>query len=140
VALRAGDGWGGDAAIGYTKEGRECSRTAFVGDTPQDVTEMHAALDQWKTSFSPERVNVVGDADSVEVSACEPDEIPAPRAGSDQSLVLPVSRLQFLEGAFGQGATRPIAECLSREFLNQVTVAALLKADDNPTEFARQAR
>jgi hypothetical protein len=140
VALRAVDGWGGDAAIGYRKDGRECIRVAYIGDTPQDVTEMRAALDEWKTAFSPDRVSVVGDPTRVEVSACEPDVIPAPRAGSDQSLVLPVSRLQFLQGAYSQGATRPLAECLSREFLNQVTVDALLKADDDATDFTREAR
>ncbi len=140
VALRAVDGWGGDSSIGYTAGGRDCLRAAFVGDTPTDVTEMRAALDQWKTSFTAERVNVTGGPDRVEFAACEPDVIPAPKAGSENALIVPVSRLQFLQGAFAAGAPRATVECLGREFLNVVTIDALLKADEDAKPFTQQAR
>ncbi|MBA2608676.1 MAG: hypothetical protein H0U92_07045 [Actinobacteria bacterium] len=139
VALRAVDGWGGDSSIGYKKDGRDCIRAVFVGDSPNDVTEMRGALDQWKTAFSAERVSVTGDATRVEVSACEADDIPAPRAGSENSLIVPVSRLQFLQGAFAAGAPLDTVQCLSREFLNYVTVDALLDANEDAKLFTRQA-
>jgi hypothetical protein len=140
VALRAVDGWAGDSSIGYTSGGRDCLRAAFVADTPVDVAEMRAALDEWKTSFTAERVSVTGDADRVEFAACEPDTIPAPKTGSENSLVVPVSRLQFLQGAFSAGAPRATVECLSREFLNVVTIDALLADDEEATLFTKQAR
>ena len=37
VALRATDGWGGDAYVAYERGGTTCVRVAYVGETPDDT-------------------------------------------------------------------------------------------------------
>ena len=125
VALHAVDGWGGDAYIGCSKNGDECIRADFVGDTPNDTNEMHAALDQWKQAFPPDKVTVTGNDAGVELSACEPDTVPTPRADAGEALSLPVARMQMLQGALDQGMPRDIAECFGARVMDRISLEKL---------------
>ena len=46
-ALDASDGWGGDAYTGFRRDGDTCIRVRYRADTPDDLTEMGSALDDW---------------------------------------------------------------------------------------------
>lgn len=125
TALNAVDGWGGDAYLGYRKDGKTCIRIAFVGDTPADTVEMGAALNQWKAPFTENTVAVSATGDRVELDACEPNVVPSPRAGSGESLALPVARLALFNEVLGGGATRALAECVVNHFIAQVPLDLL---------------
>ena len=46
-ALRVADGWGGDAMVGYRKDGQQCVRAAFAGRTPADTSAIADGLQTW---------------------------------------------------------------------------------------------
>jgi hypothetical protein len=133
TALTAVDGWGGDAYVGYEKAGKSCIRIAFVGDTANDTTEMTNALNQWKAVFTENTARVTPSEGRVELDACEPDVVPAPRDGAEVALTLPVARLAFVGAVLGQ-AGRPLAECATRHFIAALPLEAL----SNPTDATQQ--
>ncbi len=119
VALNATDGWGGDAFIGYRKNNRGCVRAHFVGDTPQDNHEMGAALEQWRRAFQSDAVSIAVTDKRVELDSCETDNAPAPRAGSDESLVLPIVRYQIAREVLAGGGTQRLARCAVNEYFSR---------------------
>ncbi len=125
VALNATDGWGGDAFVAYRKAGRSCVRAAFVGDTPQDVEEMRAALEQWRAAVGGDAVKVSVTDGKVNFEACESASTPAPRAGSDKSLVLPVVRFQIVDEVLASDGSPRLATCAVREFFNRLSIKQL---------------
>ena len=82
TALRAVDGWGGDAYVTYEAKDRTCVRIRFGGDTPTDVDEMAGALDQWGRAFPASAVKVTRDGDAVELDTCDAGDA-VPRAGAE---------------------------------------------------------
>jgi hypothetical protein len=80
VALTAADGWGGDAYTSFVQDGRGCIRIAFSGDTGQDTTEMHDALNQWVALMPSGAASVTEDSAGVLLQSCDP--------GKDSGLVL----------------------------------------------------
>lgn len=125
TALKATDGWGGDAFLGYRKSDRGCVRAAFVGDTDLDNNEMQSALDQWKAAFNSDRVTVTRTATGVELDSCEPDNPPAPRESSAESLILPIIRYEVTREVLAEGGSRKLAQCAVREYFSRFTVDQL---------------
>lgn len=130
TALHAVDGWGGDAYVGYDKGGKSCVKAAFVGDTANDSTEMLTALNEWKKSFPAESVVVSGDANRVELAACEPTKVPTPRQDSGESLTLPIVRMQLLAEVLDGGMPRNIAQCFITRIIDTVPLAKLISDDE----------
>ena len=62
-ALATVDGWGGDAYVGFKRNGNSCARMAYDGDTPQDTKRMLSALRRWSAAApgSPTKVSRAGD-------------------------------------------------------------------------------
>ena len=46
-ALEAADGWGGDAYVAFERDGAECVKVEYAGDTPEDLAQMKTALRDW---------------------------------------------------------------------------------------------
>jgi hypothetical protein len=46
-ALRAAEGWGGDAYVAFDHDGDECLRIRYAADSKPDRLEMRAALSKW---------------------------------------------------------------------------------------------
>ncbi len=72
AALEAALGWGGDAYVAYTSEGRTCAQIALTGDTPRDTTEMRAALTLWSEAMPGGDAVVRRDGDQIHVRSCDP--------------------------------------------------------------------
>jgi hypothetical protein len=72
-ALRAADGWGGDAYAAYEQNGKTCIRLNWQGDTSTDDQEMRSALDQWAAAMPPAAGATVTTQDKVlQVQSCDP--------------------------------------------------------------------
>lgn len=130
TALAAVDGWKGDAYAGYKKDGNNCLRIDFRGDTPKDADEMKSALDEWQRAFASNRVTVTRTSTGTVLDACEPDVIPAPRAGAETAIVLPVARLSVVAQLLSDGAPVRLTRCFAREFVARVDLA--LMNEDTP--------
>ncbi|HUR78066.1 MAG TPA: hypothetical protein VMZ22_08955, partial [Acidimicrobiales bacterium] len=110
-------------------------RIAFVGDTVNDTNEMTNALNRWKTAFAGTSVTITPTPDRVELDTCEPDATPKPRPDAAQALSLPVSRVALLSAFLSGGVPIKIADCMSRNVLNQVPLNQL----ESATEAEQQA-
>ena len=75
-ALRAADGWGGDASVAYEHQGRVCVRADYAGTTPAATDEMAGALRRWAGTMPPAAGATVGRTagGAVEVASCDPGE------------------------------------------------------------------
>ncbi|MDP1793389.1 MAG: hypothetical protein Q8K63_04545 [Acidimicrobiales bacterium] len=134
VALNATDGWGGDSFIGYRKNGRSCVRAHFVGDTPQDNQEMGAALDQWRRAFQSNAASIEVTAKRVVLDSCETTDAPAPLAGSDQALVLPIIRYQIAREVLAGGGSQKLAKCAVREYFARFSFEELTPESEAEAE------
>lgn len=125
LSLAATDGWGGDAYIGYRKDGRNCVRAVYVGDTDLDAQEMTSALNQWKAAVRSTGVVITPGTGRVEVDSCETGDAPAPRDGFEKSLLLPIVRFQLVNEVLSSGGSQKLARCATNEFLSRLTVRQL---------------
>jgi Zn-dependent peptidase ImmA (M78 family) len=71
-ALKATDGWGGDAYVAYEQDGKTCMRLAWKGDSSDDFDEMHDALDRWAAAMPTGAATVRADGDVLRVETCDP--------------------------------------------------------------------
>lgn len=125
-ALRAVDGWGGDAYVAYKSGNRTCIRTRFAGDTAADGDEMAAALNEWKDAFPPDAVRVDRVGDAVEFQSCDTGgEIPEPSAGLETALVVPASRSVFATTLLRQDVPLDLAKCTASRVVAAFTTEQL---------------
>jgi hypothetical protein len=93
-ALRAADGWGGDASITYVLNGRPCTSVAFAGDSLKDTLELFSALQEWAKTMPPGAVTIATQRESISFQSCDPgaDAKTAGAAPSTAPLDLPALR------------------------------------------------
>jgi hypothetical protein len=72
VALQAVDGWGGDAYVAYTQDGKTCMRMDWLGDTSTDDQEMRDALNQWVAAMPAGAASVTAEGGLLHVQTCDP--------------------------------------------------------------------
>jgi hypothetical protein len=80
VALKAVNGWGGDAYLTYQQNGKTCVRINFQGDTPNDDDEMRTALDQWIQAMPSGAARESTQNGLIQLETCDP--------GTDSGLVV----------------------------------------------------
>ena len=99
-ALAAADGWGGDAYVGFKRDGNSCARMAYAGDTPQDTKRMLSALRRWSAAApgSPTKVSRAGDR--VRFETCDPGK--ATKVGKERVARMP-STLVLTRTSLGPG-------------------------------------
>ncbi len=102
AALRAADGWGGDAEIAYRDKGNGCTAVAFAGDTGNDTEAIRTALEQWAATI-PGGFASVTDSDGLPVlRACDAGEATKSNERANDVLALAVLRFElaqsFLDG------------------------------------------
>jgi hypothetical protein len=85
-ALDAVDGWGGDQAMAYRRDGRTCLQAQLVGDTPADTEELYQALDDWVAAGPAGAASVAMDGDQIALQSCSPDPGTGTAPGSTRSL------------------------------------------------------
>ena len=71
-ALRAADGWGGDAGVDFLRDGRACTRVSFQGDTAADTDEIAQALAAWAQSMPPDAATSTSAGGLAGFEACDP--------------------------------------------------------------------
>jgi len=105
VAMKAVDGWGGDAYVAYTQSGKTCMRLDVEGDTGRDTNELRDALVQWAAAMPP-GASMVGSAGGglSHLITCDPgtgSELTLNNRANDL-VQLPATRSQFMLEAVQQ--------------------------------------
>lgn len=138
-ALTAADGWGGDAYVGYERDGATCARIGYRADTPQDLDQMHRALTTWVGRLPDGPASVRRDGAELLFESCDPGPKAAGVAtgGSRDAVGLAVGRtylsLTLVDSGFSPAAARCGADRLVREF----TAAELNSDDVDPSRVQR---
>jgi hypothetical protein len=73
-ALKATNGWGGDAYVAFEKDGKTCVSLAWKGDTDTDRQEMRDALDAWAAAMPAGSAKISDDSDLLRVDSCDPGQ------------------------------------------------------------------
>ncbi|MDQ4133795.1 MAG: hypothetical protein M3179_11460 [Actinomycetota bacterium] len=130
AALRAVDGWGGDAYVAFERDDTTCVRIAYVGETPRDTDEMAAALDQWVAAMPPGAASVQRTPAALRLDACDPGPDVSTEFDPDEAeiLLLPAARSEFtwelLDGGFNEAQARcvgqAVADSLSIDEVRQI--------------------
>jgi hypothetical protein len=133
VALRATDGWGGDAYSSFERDGRSCVRIAFRGDTKRDVDEMAEALERW-IAASADSALLQREGAGLVFASCE-SSVRARVLPQGSVLQLPVTRTVVARQAVDQGALDAHARCFGQGVIDELTQAEL--SDDSGEAVAK---
>jgi hypothetical protein len=106
-ALRAVDGWGGDASVAYEHQGRVCVAAAFEGTRPAAEDEMAGALARWARAMPAGSAATVGRRGAmVELTSCDPGAAalpPQPGSSVTEAMTLLTDRAVASATAAGEG-------------------------------------
>jgi hypothetical protein len=72
VAVRAANGWGGDAWATYEFQDRDCLRIQWTGDSREDVDELSQAAAAWVTAMPPGGAQYTNENGVITLSTCDP--------------------------------------------------------------------
>ncbi len=125
-ALAVADGWGGDAYVGYERNGTSCARIDYAGRTPADTTRMLSALQRWvrRVPGTPATAGRVGTV--VRFQSCDPGK--TVRIGKDESvdaLTLAAIRAQLGVVFLRSGAPAKTARCSAGKLVDVFPVSKL---------------
>ena len=126
-ALTAADGWGGDAAVGYERDGVSCLKANYRGDTPEDLDQMQAALKAWVSKGPKGVATVTQDGMTLGFTSCDPGKRTAKVAAgkSMEALTLVLSRTYLSLELVKQGLPLPMARCGADRLVRAFTTAEL---------------
>ncbi len=121
-ALRATDGWGGDAYVQYDDGDNTCVRIQYYGDTEADLTEMHDALTAWIASLPSPFAKVVREGDRLDFESCDPGPDVLLRTGkSIDAIALPLVRSQIMGSVMDEGSAAEEAHCYGNKVVADST-------------------
>ena len=141
MALTAADGWGGDAYVGFERDGATCVKVNYQGESNQDLTEMQDALAAWASAVPDSDTHVEVDDDSLvlELESCDPGPRATPVAtgGSKAAVRLALSRT-YLSATLADGGYEPeAARCAADRLVRAFTVAELNSPKTKPEQVRR---
>lgn len=127
AALRAADGWGGDAYVAFERDGRACVRVAYRGDTPEDLQQLHRQLDRWVAAGPRGVASVSVQGKTLTFESCDPGSGgKAGREASQEALELAVGRTWLSRTVLQEdGVPEAFARCLAHELVMAFTLAQL---------------
>ncbi|MDE0805730.1 MAG: hypothetical protein OSA99_20700 [Acidimicrobiales bacterium] len=137
TALDATDGWGGDAYVGFERDGVTCARIVYQADTADDLDEMESALGSWIAAAPGSDASVVRKGAELIFESCDPGTAAA--VGSDASsdaLGLALSRTYLGLNTLQSGATEEQSRCFGDGIIHAFTVEQLNDPDfgaDDPS-------
>jgi len=141
-ALKAVDGWGGDAYVTYQQEGKTCIRMAWKGDSSDDFDEMHDALDTWAAGMPQGIATVRADGDVLRVESCDPgkDADVTVTGKSMDALTLIQARSELIWAAMEQGSLDvddgfDFAQCVVDALPADEIVKVYTSPDEPPSDF-----
>jgi hypothetical protein len=121
-ALRAVDGWGGDQYVSYKRGTTTCVRAAFVGDTPRDTDEMHAALSKWVAGMPAGAASVRAAKNTVTLESCDPGaDVKIDTGAVTKAISVPIARVQIIGEFVKQGAPLDTAMCVANKLVASLT-------------------
>jgi hypothetical protein len=138
-ALGAVDGWGGDAAVAYERDGTSCLRANYRGDTPEDLAQMQAALRAWVAKGPKGAATVTRDAMTLVFTSCDPGRKAAKvaKGRSMDALTLALSRTYLSVTLVKEGAAVPVARCAADRLVRVFTIAELNDPKLDPKRVAQ---
>lgn len=125
-ALRAADGWGGDAYVAFERRGDSCARLDYAGRTRQDTTRMLVDLRRWAAAAPGSPAHVRRNGNLVRLESCDPGT--TARGGKDASedaVGLVMTRTYLGIGLMKSGAPVKIAHCLAGRLAQEYPVSKL---------------
>ena len=134
--IRAIDGWGGDAYLTYTENGRTCVDVHVVGDDATQTGEFAEVFSRWAEGVAGASVDRKDDV--VVLRSCEPEdgqpvpERPEGAAGAETILTRLATRSTLFAGSLGQGASPRDAECYANAFLASLSDEDLVATEATP--------
>ncbi len=126
TALEAADGWGGDAFVGFERDGVTCARITYRADSTGDLDQMEAALGQWIAAAPGAEASVERSGAQLEFESCDPG--PDAAIGSDVSgdaLGVALSRTYLGSTIIDSGATESQARCFGDALVRTFSVEQL---------------
>jgi hypothetical protein len=139
TALRATDGWGGDAYVSYrTRDDELCTRIQYEGDTATDGTEMRSALTQWIDALPAGTATLRTADDNLLLESCDPG-VGAKVATGDsmRAIALPVTRVEIVQVMVESGASIDVASCIADGIVGSASLTDL--ADPDAAQFRSPA-
>jgi hypothetical protein len=123
AALRAADGWGGDAAMEYTFQKRECVRDRWIGDTREDVNEMSDAAAAWVTAMPPGNTQFSNEGGVITLTTCDPGPTEPISTGTvKEAFALVQLRADAFRAQVGQSVPVDKAWCVADKVASNATL------------------
>lgn len=136
-ALAAADGWGGDAYVGFERNGTTCARMDFAGETSTDTARMLSALQQWVAAVPGTPASVRRGGQDVRFDSCDPGtSVPAGQDDSEDAVNLVTARTSIGVAVARSGASKPTARCLAGRMVQTYSLSQLTDPTfgrDDPT-------
>jgi len=132
-ALKAADGWGGDAMITFRRGTTTCLRSAFVGRDQGKTDTIGAALQQWAAAM-PAGAATVETGKQVVLTACDPGAAAteAPNRALT-ALILAATRDELFLEVLKQGVDVSVASCTSDTVVRDPVFTPILQSlTENP--------
>lgn len=125
-ALEATDGWGGDAYVGFERDGVTCARIVFRADSADDLDQMEDALQRWVAAAPGTDASVERSGAQLNFESCDPgSEADVGSDSSSDALGLALSRTYLGLNVLRSGATEPQARCFGDALVQEFTVEQL---------------
>jgi hypothetical protein len=142
-AIKAVDGWGGDALTVYERDDVLCTAMVFRGDTPGDADEMHVALNGVVTALALHTPQLSREASDVTLTLCDPGPSAAPRKVDASAIfAAPTVRSLLLGIALDEPSVNPRqAGCAAGRTtagLDEAQMVQLLEAESGDDPIVRQ--
>jgi hypothetical protein len=137
-ALTAVDGWGGDSAVAYERDGTSCVKVNYRADTPKDLAQMQTALQAWVRKL-PASASVTREGLTLLFTSCDPGKNAAKIATgkSMDALTLALSRTYLSITLAKAGTELPVARCAADRLVRVFTVAQLNNPKVDPKRVAQ---
>jgi hypothetical protein len=136
-ALRAADGWGGDAMISFERDAKQCLRATFVGRDRGRTDAIATALDQWAASAPPGAAQVDRGGGDVTLTACDTGVAgPAAVHQGDEVLSFAAGRDTLYAGFLQNGLPSKTASCAAEGVVEDPAFAPLLAQPDQQPDDA----
>ncbi len=125
-ALAVADGWGGDAYVDFERDGLQCARVAYVGDSARDTTAMLGALRRWIAAAPGAPAKVSRTGARLLFESCDPGT--SARVGKDvsgEAMALAASRTNIAIALLRAGAPEKAARCVADRLIQAFTIQQL---------------
>jgi hypothetical protein len=129
-ALVAIDGWAGDEYVSLLRDGQDCVRAVFVGDSPSATRRIVDALQSWADAGPNGAARAREVRNEAVLDACDPGAGADITTGaSSDALSLPASRSQMLRLFLEEDAPLDAAWCAADDVVAESSVDELNDPD-----------